>query len=125
MNSSTSLQLLGIGHNGHIGFNEPCAEFPRATHVVDLTKSTIDANARFFASADEVPRQALTMGIRCIMQARKVLVVASGEDKAEIVCRAFSGPVTPEVPASILQLHPDFTLVGDRAALSRLMQVTG
>ncbi len=119
------LQLLGIGHNGHIGFNEPCAEFPRATHVVDLTKSTIDANARFFASADEVPRQALTMGIRCIMQARKVLVVASGEDKAEIVCRAFSGPVTPEVPASILQLHPDFTLVGDRAALSRLMQVTG
>ena len=119
------LQLLGIGHNGHIGFNEPCAEFPKATHVVDLTQSTIDANARFFASADEVPRQALTMGIRCIMQARKVLVVASGEDKAEIVCRAFSGPVTPEVPASILQLHPDFTLVGDRAALSRLMQVTG
>ena len=73
----------------------------------------------------ECCRYALTMGIRCIMQARKVLVVASGEDKAEIVCRAFSGPVTPEVPASILQLHPDFTLVGDRAALSRLMQVTG
>ena len=119
------LQLLGIGRNGHIGFNEPGNAFELETHVVDLTESTIEANARFFSSRDEVPRQALTMGIRCIMQARKVLVVASGEDKAEIVCRAFSGPVTPEVPASILQLHPDFTLVGDRAALSRLMQVTG
>ena len=114
------LQLLGLGHNGHIGFNEPCGEFPLDTHVVDLTESTIQANARFFASMDEVPRQALTMGIRNIMQAKSVLVVVSGEDKADIVLRAFNGPVTPQVPASILQMHANVTLVGDKAALSKL-----
>lgn len=114
------LQLLGLGHNGHIGFNEPDQAFELETHVVDLTESTIEANKRFFAREEDVPRQALTMGIKNIMQAKKILVVASGEDKADIVLRAFTGPVTPQVPASILQLHPDVTLVCDVPALSKL-----
>ena len=114
------LQLLGMGHNGHIGFNEPADAFELETHVVNLTETTIQANARFFASADEVPRQAMTMGIQTIMQAKKVLVAVSGKDKAEIVKKAFTGPVTPDVPASILQMHPDVILVGDKAALSLL-----
>ncbi len=114
------LQLLGMGRNGHIGFNEPCGEFPLITHLVDLTESTIEANARFFASADDVPKQALSMGIGTIMKARKILVVVSGEDKADAVAKAVQGPITPEVPASILQLHPDVTIVGDEAALSGL-----
>ena len=112
------LQLLGIGRNGHIGFNEPDDHFPLETHKVDLAQSTIDANARFFASADEVPRQALTMGIKTIMQAKKIVVIVSGADKAEIVKKAFFGPVTPQVPASILQMHNDVTLIADEAALS-------
>ena len=99
------LQLLGLGHNGHIGFNEPDAIFEKATHCVDLQESTIEANKRFFASADDVPKQAYTMGIGTIMQAKKILVVVSGEDKADTVAKAFFGPVTPEVPASILQFH--------------------
>lgn len=114
------LQLLGIGHNGHIGFNEPGEAFVRETHVVDLTERTIEANGRFFAHRDEVPRQALTMGIGAIMAAKRVLVAVSGADKAEAVRRAFAGPITPAVPASILQLHPDVVLVGDAAALSGL-----
>ena len=114
------IQVLGMGHNGHIGFNEPDDHFPLETHKVDLAQSTIDANARFFASADEVPRQALTMGIKTIMQAKKVLVVVSGKDKAEIVKKAFTGPVTPQVPASILQMHSDVILVADEAAASLL-----
>lgn len=114
------LQLLGLGHNGHIGFNEPADSFPLYTHCVDLTESTIKANQRFFASYDDVPKQAYTMGIGTIMSAKKVLVVVSGEDKAEIVKKAFFGPVTPQVPASILQLHPDVTVVADEAALSRI-----
>ena len=89
------LQLLGLGHNGHIGFNEPADEFDKVTHCVDLQESTIEANKRFFASADDVPRQAYTMGIGTIMQAKKILVVVSGEDKADIVAKAFFGPVTP------------------------------
>ena len=112
------LQLLGIGHNGHIGFNEPGDEFIPGTHCVTLTESTIAANARFFASPDDVPRQALSMGIRNIMQAKKVLLVVSGEAKAEIMERAFFGAISPRVPASILQLHPDVTVCGDAAALS-------
>ncbi|MDE6281335.1 MAG: glucosamine-6-phosphate deaminase [Oscillospiraceae bacterium] len=116
------LQLLGLGRNGHIGFNEPCDHFPKQTHLVDLTESTIEANSRFFASADDVPRQALTMGIGTIMKARKILIVASGADKADAVCRAFNGPITPEMPASILQLHPDVTLVADEAALAKLKE---
>ena len=114
------LQLLGLGHNGHIGFNEPAAAFDKVTHCVDLTESTIEANKRFFASADDVPRQAYTMGIGTIMRAKKVLLVASGEDKAEIVAKAFFGDVTPDVPASILQMHPDVTIVADEAALSKI-----
>ena len=114
------VQVLGMGHNGHIGFNEPEEAFELETHVVALTDNTIDANARFFASRDEVPRQAITMGIKSIMQARHILVVVSGADKAEIVKRAFFGPVTPKVPASILQMHPHVSLVADEAALSLL-----
>ena len=112
------LQLLGLGHNGHIGFNEPNDEFDKLTHCVDLQESTIEANKRFFASADDVPKQAYTMGIGTIMKAKKILVVVSGADKAQIVKDAFFGPVTPHVPASILQFHPDVTVVADEAALS-------
>ena len=114
------LQLLGIGHNGHIGFNEPGDAFDNDVHCVDLTQSTIEANKRFFASADDVPKQAYTMGIKTIMQAKKILIVASGEDKAAIVRDAFFGPITPKVPASVLQLHNDVTLVADEAALSKI-----
>ena len=114
------LQLLRLGHNGHIGFNEPGEAFEKETHCVDLTESTIEANKRFFASADDVPKQAYTMGIKTIMQAKKILIVVNGENKADIVERAFFGPVTPEVPASILQLHNDVTLVGDEAALAKI-----
>ena len=115
------LQLLGLGHNGHIGFNEPDSYYTKETHVVDLTQSTIDANARFFASADDVPRQALTMGVGCIMAARRVLLIASGEGKAEAIYKAFCGPISPECPASILQLHNDVVVVGDEAAFSKLV----
>ena len=114
------LQLLGLGHNGHIGFNEPVEAFEKETHCIDLQERTIEANKRFFASADDVPKQAYTMGIKTIMQAKKILVIVSGEDKADIVAKAFFGPVTPAVPASILQMHNDVTLVGDEAALSKI-----
>ena len=113
------LQLLGLGHNGHIGFNEPGEAFETETHCVDLTERTIEANKRFFASIDDVPKQAYTMGIKTIMMAKKILIVVSGEDKAETVKNAFFGPVTPQVPASILQMHPDVTIVADEAALSK------
>ena len=115
------IQVLGMGHNGHIGFNEPAEAFPLKTNLVDLQESTINANSRFFASRDDVPKQAITMGIGAIMKAKKILVVVSGEGKADIVAKAFAGPVTPHVPASILQLHPDVVLVGDEAALSKLL----
>ena len=114
------MQLLGLGHNGHIGFNEPSDEFDKVTHCVDLTESTIEANKRFFASADDVPRQAYTMGIGTIMTAKKIVVVVSGADKAAIVKKAFTGPVTPNVPASILQMHADVTVVCDAAAYAEL-----
>ena len=116
------IQLLGIGHNGHIGFNEPADEFPKGTHCVDLTQSTIDANTRFFARKEDVPTQAYTMGIQTIMSAKKILLIASGEGKADIVCRMAAGPVTPSVPASVLQLHNDVTIVADKEALSVLME---
>lgn len=112
------MQLLGLGNNGHIGFNEPGDTFIQDTHCVDLAPSTIEANARFFATKEEVPTQAYTMGIRTIMSARKILIIVNGEAKAEAVAKAFFGPVTPLVPASILQMHPDVTLVADEAALS-------
>ena len=116
------LQLLGLGHNGHIGFNEPAAAFAKGTNCVDLSARTIEANKRFFESEADVPRQAYTMGIQTIMSARKILVVVSGEDKAEIVAKAFAGAITPEVPASVLQLHPDVTIVGDEAAMKLLYE---
>lgn len=114
------LQLLGLGHNGHIGFNEPDQEYEKMTHVTDLKESTIEANKRFFASIDEVPRQALSMGIGTIMKAKKILMVVSGADKAEIVKKAFTGPITPQVPASVLQMHPDVTIICDAEAYSLL-----
>lgn len=114
------LQLLGLGHNGHIGFNEPADEFVKATNCVDLTESTINANSRLFNSIDEVPRQAYTMGIGTIMKARKILVVANGKGKAEIVKKAFFGPVSPLVPASVLQFHHDVVVIVDKEAASLL-----
>lgn len=114
------LQLLGLGLNGHIGFNEPGVAFEKETHLVDLTPSTIDANSRFFDSMDKVPRQAYTMGIKSIMQARKIVIVVNGKSKADIVKQAFFGPITPQIPASVLQLHNDVTLVADKEALSLL-----
>ena len=116
------LQLLGMGHNGHIAFNEPGDDFGLETHLVTLTERTIEANTRFFERKEDVPRQALTMGIKNIMRARRILMVVSGADKAEAVYKAFCGRVTKEVPASILQLHPDVTLVGDKEALSKLIE---
>lgn len=105
------LQLLGIGLDGHIGFNEPDAHFTSATHEVTLDESTIKANARFFANEDEVPKTAITMGMMSIMQAKKILLIANGADKKEILEKAFFGPIDPQVPASILQLHPDVTVI--------------
>ncbi|MBQ3088806.1 MAG: glucosamine-6-phosphate deaminase [Clostridia bacterium] len=105
------LQLLGIGLDGHIGFNEPDEFFVKSTHVVKLHESTIEANSRFFASKDEVPTEAVTMGMISIMQAKKILLVANGKNKKEILEKAFFGPITPQIPASILQLHPDLTVI--------------
>ena len=110
------LQLLGIGHDGHIGFNEPADHFPGMTHEVELTAMTRDANKRFFASLDEVPTAAFTMGIGTVMAARKIVMVVTGADKHDILMKSFFGPVTPEVPASILQFHPDVTVICDAAA---------
>ena len=105
------LQLLGIGLDGHIGFNEPDSCFTKETHVVELDESTIKANARFFESENDVPRKAVTMGMGGIMSAKKVLLIANGANKKEILEKAFYGPITPGVPASILQLHPDVTVI--------------
>ena len=115
------LQLLGIGRNGHIGFNEPGDCFVKETHVVDLAESTIDANSRFFATRDDVPKQAISMGIGAIMGAKKVLLCASGEEKADAIYNSVRGPITPKCPGSILQLHPNVVLVADEAALSKLI----
>jgi len=120
-----SLQLLGIGRNGHIGFNEPGDCFIKETHVVDLAESTIDANSRFFATRDDVPKQAFSMGIGAIMGAKTVLLVASGEDKADAIYRSVCGPITPQCPGSVLQLHKDVVLVADEAALSKLIAAGG
>lgn len=115
------IQILGIGRNGHIGFNEPSAEglFPY-THVTDLTPNTIDANSRFFESADDVPKQALTMGIESIFKAKKIVILASGEGKAEAVKRMIEGKITTDCPASLLRLHPDVTLICDKDAAKDL-----
>ena len=116
------MQLLGIGGNGHIGFNEPGEAFEKETHCVDLTESTIKANARFFESMDEVPKQAYTMGIKNIMAAKKILLVATGSAKADALYKSLYGPITPNVPASILQLHQDVTVVADEDALSLIKE---
>lgn len=112
------LQLLGIGRNGHIGFNEPDSAFSKGTHMVDLTESTIEANSRLFDSPSDVPRQAYTMGVQAIMYARIVLVIASGKDKAKAMRDMCLGPVDPRCPASILQLHTNCVVIADEAALS-------
>ena len=114
------LQLLGIGNNGHIGFNEPDDHFTSGTHVVDLTESTIKANTRFFASEDEVPRKAISMGVGTIMSARKVLLLALGQAKAQAVRDTVKGEITPRVPASVLQLHSNAIILLDEAAASLL-----
>ncbi len=108
------IQLLGIGLDGHIGFNEPDKFFIKETHVVELDSSTIEANARFFESIEDVPKKAVTMGMGGIMNAKKVLLIANGKNKEEIVKKAFFGPITPEIPASVLQLHPDVTVIYSR-----------
>ena len=118
------LQLLGIGGNGHIGFNEPGAAFEKETHLVTLTEQTRESNARFFANLDEVPTHAFTMGIKSIMSAKKILLLATGEQKAKALYDSFFGPVTPGVPASILQLHNDCTVIADEAALSLIREKT-
>lgn len=110
---SIDLQILGLGLNGHIGFNEPGTSFTSRTHVVELEQSTIEANARFFSSIEEVPKKALTMGIDTIMDAKEIVFLVQGEKKAEILKRVVYGEVTEEVPASILQRHPNVTLITD------------
>lgn len=120
--NGVDIQLLGIGHDGHIGFNEPCDSFVPLTHKVSLTKQTIEANARFFAKESDVPTSAYTMGIKTIMDAHKVLLIAYGKDKAEIVYKMACGPIMPQVPASVLQLHSDCIIVADKEALSVLLE---
>ena len=119
-NHKQDVQLLGLGSNGHIGFNEPGTPFGSVTHLVDLAESTIKDNSRLFASIDEVPRQALSMGIKNIMQAKSILMVVSGKNKAEAVKGMVKGEVTPNLPASVLQLHPFVTIVCDKDAASLL-----
>lgn len=115
------LQVLGLGRNGHIGFNEPGCAFEPRTHQVDLTSSTLEANARFFAEdPGAMPRQAITMGMGAILHARRILLLVSGAEKAEALHQAFAGPMTPEVPASLLQLHREVYLVADQAAMAKL-----
>lgn len=116
----TDLQILGIGSNGHIGFNEPGTSFDSQTHVVDLTDSTIEANSRFFTSRDQVPTKAISMGIASIMAAKKIILFAYGDKKADAIFKMVNGPVTEEVPASVLQHHSDVTLILDEAAAAKL-----
>lgn len=116
------IQVLGIGNNGHIGFNEPADSFSKGTGVVNLTASTIDANARFFENRDEVPTRAISMGVGQIVAAKRILLLAMGEGKAEILERALFGDITPHVPASILQFSAHVTVCADRAALSVIMK---
>lgn len=118
------LQVLGIGPNGHIGFNEPDVKFEASTHLVHLDEETIKANARFFNSVDEVPRKAISMGIKTIMHAKKILLLASGKNKAQVLKKAIIEGITPDIPASILQLHSDVTFVLDKEAASEILSLT-
>lgn len=111
------LQVLGIGQNGHIGFNEPGDKLYAFTHVTNLTENTIQANSRFFANADEVPRQALTMGVSTIMRARRILMLASGKEKSRVVRALLGNYIDPEIPATILSAHADVTVIADRDAI--------
>jgi len=114
------LQLLGLGHNGHIGFNEPAHALIRGAHVVELAEETREANARFFDSIDDVPKQALTMGVGTILKAKKILLAVKGADKADIVERALKGPITTDCPASLLQTHPNLIVLLDQAAAGKM-----
>ena len=114
------LQLLGLGLNGHIGFNEPGDEFAKGTNLIKLSESTIKANSRFFEKYEDTPDHAFTMGIQSIMQARKILLLVSGKNKAQILREVINGPIKPQVPASVLQLHSNVTVVADEEALSLL-----
>ena len=114
------LQLLGLGHNGHIGFNEPDDQFIANTHRVELTQSTINANARLFADAADVPKYAYTMGMKTILQAKLILLIVSGKEKAGILNEALFGPISPEVPASLLQLHSNVIVIADDDAAAKL-----
>jgi len=114
------IQLLGLGLNGHIGFNEPSDVFPKETHLVDLEESTIKANSRFFENEKDVPRQAVTMGIQNIMQAKQIVLCVCGKQKAKILKAVLFGDVTPNVPGSILQLHNNLIVAADEDALSEI-----
>jgi len=114
------IQILGIGHNGHIAFNEPADYFAAGTHHVELDESTIEANRRFFSSREEVPKSAYSMGLAPILHAKRVLLMVSGEAKADVLYKSLTGPITPQVPASILQLHSDLIVIADEAAAGKL-----
>lgn len=116
------IQVLGIGTNGHIGFNEPDIKFEARTHLVNLDEETIEANSRFFNSIEEVPNSAISMGIKTIMHAKKIVLLAAGFEKAKVIEKMINGPITPDLPASILQLHPDVTLILDREAAMELKE---
>lgn len=116
------IQLLGIGHNGHIGFNEPSEAFTEGTHVVELSPSTVEANSRFFEAESDVPRRAITMGISQIMSAKNIILLAFGEGKSEILRAALTGEITPQIPASILQKHESLTVIADESALVKMQQ---
>jgi len=120
LSGQIDLQLLGLGHNGHIGFNEPAHALIKGTHIVDLAEKTLEANARFFDSIDDVPKQALTMGVGTILKAKKILLVVKGADKADIIREALQGPITTDVPASLLQTHPNLIVLLDSAAAGKL-----
>ena len=113
-------QILGIGRNGHIGFNEPGTPFDMTTHIVDLTQDTIEANSRFFDSMEEVPKQAISMGIHSIMQSKMVVLMAYGKDKADAINQMINGPISEDLPASVLQNHPNVVVIVDEAAASEL-----
>jgi len=119
------MQLLGIGRNGHIGFNEPDVKFEAVTHLVELDEDTILANSRFFKTIDEVPRKAISMGIKTIMHSKKILLLAAGKEKAPTVYHMIYGDIKPELPASVLQIHPDVTVLLDEAAAEELLNITG
>jgi len=121
-NNNMDIQILGIGNNGHIGFNEPDVKFEAGTHLVELDEDTIEANARFFDSKEEVPKKAISMGIRNIMHSKKIVLMANGENKAQILKEMLFGAVTPNVPASVLQLHNDVTIILDKEAAKYVIE---